>query len=104
MKATINFKKRSCMTRFFNSRNIRSIVLSAFILVGIHASLQAQDLQYTRPTWWFGGAVGANFNYYRGTTQALNSDLFTPTAFYHGKGVGLYIAPLLEYHAPKTAL
>jgi len=104
MKATNNFKMRSCLTWSFNSRNIRSIVLGAFFLVGIQVSIQAQEVQYTVPSWWFGGAVGANLNYYRGTTQALNSDLFTPTAFYHGKGVGLYIAPLLEYHAPKTAL
>ena len=92
------------MVCFSYSQTIRRFILSALILVGIQASLQAQEVQYTRPSWWFGGAVGANFNYYRGTTQELNSDLTTPAAFYHGKGVGLYIAPLLEYHRPKTAL
>jgi len=104
MKATINLKKRSCMAWISNNPTIKSFILSALILMGIQVSLQAQQAQYTTPSWWFGGAVGANFNYYRGTTQQLNSDLTTPAAFYHGKGVGLYLAPLLEYHAPKTAL
>jgi len=83
---------------------MRSVILSIFIVISIQMSLRAQQAQYTTPSWWFGAAAGANFNYYRGTTQQLNSDLTTPAAFYHGSGVGLYLAPLLEYHAPKTAL
>lgn len=82
---------------------IRIIILFALILIGSQISVNAQS-QYTTPSWWFGGAAGANFNYYRGTTQNLNSDLTTPSAFYHGKGLGLYLAPLIEYHAPKTVL
>src|SRR5450759_2458239 len=103
MKAKTNFKKGSRMAWSHYNQPIKSLILSLLILMGILSTVQAQD-QYTTPSWWFGGAVGANFNYYRGTTQQLNSDLTTPAAFYHGKGVGLYLAPLLEYHAPKTAL
>src|SRR6185369_1025128 len=32
----------------------------------------------------------------------LNSSLTVPTAFGHGKGVGLYLAPLVEYHKPDS--
>ena len=104
MKAKTNIKKGSPLRGSLYSLAIKSIILSAFMMFSMQMSLQAQQAQYTTPSWWFGGAVGANFNYYRGTTQKLNSDLTTPAAFYHGKGVGLYLAPLLEYHAPKTAL
>lgn len=83
----------------------KSLILSAFIITGIQTiSLQAQDVQYTRPSWWFGAAAGANFNYYQGSTQEINSNLIVPTAFHDGKGVGLYLAPLLEYHKPDSRL
>lgn len=104
MKAKTNIKKGSRLRGSPYSLAIKSVILSAFLLISVQMSLQAQQAQYTTPSWWFGGAVGANFNYYRGTTQYLNSTLTTPAPFYHGKGVGLYLAPLLEYHAPKTAL
>ncbi|GHN03086.1 hypothetical protein WSM22_45750 [Cytophagales bacterium WSM2-2] len=57
---------------------------------------------YTKPNWWFGVAAGANFNFFRGTTQQLNSDLTVPAAFHHGKGLGLFLAPLVEYHRPDS--
>jgi len=104
MKAKTNIKKGSGLERSPYSLAIRSVILSAFFIISIQVSLRAQEAQYTTPSWWFGAAAGANFNYYRGTTQQLNSDLTTPAAFYHGNGVGLYLAPLLEYHHPKTAL
>ncbi|MBL7870947.1 MAG: outer membrane beta-barrel protein [Cyclobacteriaceae bacterium] len=81
---------------------LKSILLSAFILVGLSVPLQAQDAQYTNPSWWFGAAAGANVNFYRGTTQELNNDLTVPTAFRHGTGLGIYAAPLLEFHRPDS--
>ncbi|MBZ0244643.1 MAG: outer membrane beta-barrel protein [Cyclobacteriaceae bacterium] len=80
----------------------KSLFLAAFILIGLYAPLQAQNVQYTNPSWWFGAAAGANVNFYRGTTQQLNTDLIVPTAFRHGNGVGLYVAPALEFHRPDS--
>jgi outer membrane protein OmpA-like peptidoglycan-associated protein len=81
---------------------LSALIPIAIGLAGVESPLQAQD--YTRPTWFFGAAVGANFNAYRGTTQQLNADFLTPAAFHHGKGVGLFLAPLVEYHKPDTRL
>ncbi len=81
---------------------IKSLIGGALILTGIQSTLQAQEIQYTRPSWYFGAAGGANFNFYRGTTQELNSSLSVPTAFHDGFGVGLYAAPLIEFHRPDT--
>jgi outer membrane protein OmpA-like peptidoglycan-associated protein len=59
-------------------------------------------IKFTKPTWWFGAAAGANFNFYRGTTQQLNEDLTVPAAFRQGNGVGLYLAALAEFHRPDS--
>jgi len=80
---------------------LKSLLLGVLILSGIQ-TLQAQEYRYTRPSWWFGAAAGANFNFYRGTTQTLNSTFVTPTAFHNGFGAGLYLGTMLEYHAPET--
>ena len=69
--------------------------------------LSAQDtktdsVKYTKPTWYFGAAVGANFNFYRGSTQTINSTLISYPAFHNGSGVGLYLAPLVEFHKPDS--
>lgn len=86
---------------------IKSLIISTFLLTGIHSTLLAQDVkevQFTRPSWWFGAAAGANFNFYRGSTQELNSELNVPATFHDGFGTGLYIAPMVEYHRPDTRL
>ena len=62
----------------------------------------AQETEYEKPTWLFGVAAGANYNFYRGTTQRLNADLMVPKAFHNGSGIGLYAAPLVEYHFPNS--
>ena len=90
------------MAWFPYSLTIKSLLFSAVIFTGIQLPVQAQEVQYTKPSWWFGVAGGANFNFYRGTTQELNLDLTTPAAFRHGKGVGLYVAPLIEFHRPDS--
>jgi len=97
MKSNTNFNKGSRKAWSHYILPVRGLILSALILTGIQATLQAQVDQYTKPTWWFGGAIGANINFYRGSTQELNSDLTVPTAFHNGTGMGLYLVPLLEY-------
>jgi hypothetical protein len=76
--------------------------------VPLHAQtdipLHVQGVQYTKPIVWFGGAVGANFNFFRGTTQVLNNDFTTPEAFHDGNGAGLFAASLLEIQHPDTRL
>ncbi len=81
---------------------IKSAILCVFMLTGIQANIQAQESMFTRPSWWFGVAGGANFNDYSGTTQRLNSSLTTPVAFNDGEGRGLYLAPLMEFHLPTS--
>jgi len=71
-------------------------------MTGIQVSIQAQDSLIIKPSWWFGAAAGANLNFYHGSTQNLNSDLTIPVAFHQGFGVGLYAAPLVEFHFPDS--
>ena len=66
-------------------------------------SVNAQSVLYNQPSWWFGAAAGANFNFYAGSTQRLNADMAAPAAFGKGFGAGLYLAPLVEYHVPQSS-
>jgi outer membrane protein OmpA-like peptidoglycan-associated protein len=59
---------------------------------------------YTKPFVWFGVSGGANFNFYRGTTQQLNRSTYAPTAFNKGDGIGLFLAPSLEIYQPGRLL
>jgi outer membrane protein OmpA-like peptidoglycan-associated protein len=86
------------------SKAFKGLIVSALILTGIQTSIHAQDVKFTDPAWWFGVAGGGNLNFYRGSTQELNSDLIAPTVFHNGTGLGLYLAPLLEYHRPDSRL
>jgi outer membrane protein OmpA-like peptidoglycan-associated protein len=90
--------KRS-LTRLISKSLVSVLLLTG---AGILSPLQAQEDQYTKPSWYFGAAAGANLNFYRGTTQELNPDLTVPAAFHHGQGTGLYLAPLVEYHKPDS--
>ncbi|HWY11013.1 MAG TPA: outer membrane beta-barrel protein, partial [Bacteroidia bacterium] len=85
-----------------NFMKIKNITLPILILLGIQSSVQAQVSEFKQPSWWFGAAAGANLNFYRGSTQKLNSDLTTPVAFHNGFGAGLYVAPLVEFHRPDS--
>ncbi|GAB2986454.1 hypothetical protein GCM10027049_27350 [Mucilaginibacter puniceus] len=71
----------------------RSIAFS-FVLIFAHVAVQAQ---ITQPTWWFGLSGAANFNFYDGTTQTLNSSLIAPTALGKGRGIRPYGSILVEY-------
>ncbi len=98
MKSNINFNKRPTTNWSIHKLLVKVILLSMFLFTGLHTSLVAQEVQYTKPSWWFGVAGAANLNYYRGSTQNLNSDLTIPVIFNDGSSVSLFIAPLVEYH------
>jgi len=104
MKTLINSKKGYLLAWSPFRLALKGLVGGALLLTGIQASLQAQEVQFTKPSWYFGVAGGANFNFYRGTTQELNSDFTVPAAFHDGNGAGLYAAPLIEFHRPDTRL
>lgn len=83
--------------------NLKAVVLIVVIFAGIQATLQAQTEEtFTKPSWYFGAAAGANFNIYQGSTQQLSADLRVPAAFHDGFGAGLYLAPSIEYYRPNT--
>lgn len=79
----------------------KSVAVAILVLFAMQSPLQAQDT-YTSPSWRFGVAAGGNFNFYRGTTQELNNDLTVPAGFRKGNGLGLFLAPVIEYHKVDT--
>lgn len=103
MKAKNNFKENSCQTWFPNLA-LKSILLVALVWFNFQTPVQAQELQYTRPSWWFGVAGGANFNFYEGSTHQLSSNFAPPVTFHKANGVGLFVAPLIEFYRPNTRL
>ncbi len=104
MKTKTNIDKGSLPAGASYRLTVKYLIISAFLLTGIQTSLLAQvpAAPFTKPSWWIGGAAGANFNFDRGTTQQLNADLTVPAAFHHGRGVGLFLAPLVEFHRPGS--
>lgn len=104
MKATINLCEKSSPTWISNHYAFKSLFIIALVWLNGFSPIQAQEVRYTKPSWWFGVAGGVNFNFYRGSTHQLNSG-FTPlTTFHDGDGIGLFVAPLIEYHKPNTRL
>jgi len=98
MKTNNMYNKESRLARFPYARGIKSLILCAFIMMGLQTTVQAQDsIQYSKPSWYFGVAAGGNINFYRGSTQQLDASLTVPTTFHDGTGLGLFIAPLIEY-------
>lgn len=106
MKTINNFKQRSRAARSSYTLVFKSLLVCVLIVTGIQAPVQAQEepVRFSYPSWWFGVAGGANFNFYEGTTQQLTDGLMVPAAFRKGSGVGLFAAPLIEYHRPDTRL
>ncbi len=93
------------MTGSLYIRMSKGLLFCAFILTGMLAPVQSQDtIRYSNPSWWFGAAAGANLNFYRGSTQELNSAFMVPEVFHNGFGAGLFAAPLVEFHRPGTML
>ena len=95
----INEVQQKCWTSYRHTRTALLLVLG--LQIGSVQLTKAQDINYTRPSWLIGVAAGANFNFHEGTTQELNSNFTVPTAFHKGTGMGLYIAPLVEFHKPN---
>ena len=104
MKTKNNFKKESRTARFHYALSIKSFILCIFMMMmGMVTTAHAQDsIQYTKPSWYFGVAAGGNINFYRGSTQQLNAELTVPTTFHDGNGVGLFLAPLIEYRPSNS--
>jgi outer membrane protein OmpA-like peptidoglycan-associated protein len=101
---TENIKKEFSFVRFPYALSIKSMLLCGLILMGFHTPVQAQQdsVKYTQPSWYFGVAAGGNINFYRGSTQQLNAELTVPTTFHDGSGVGLFVAPLIEYRPANS--
>lgn len=102
MKIKTNSKNLSCLARSFYILTVKSVILSIFILTGILSPVNAQLPQDKKHSWWFGVATGTNINFYRSSTQELNSALTSPVVFNNGSGMGLYFAPLAEFHFPGS--
>ena len=86
--------------RFITQLQLQTLIVVTLLLLGF-TKVNAQE-EYTKPSWMFGVAAGANFNFYSGSTYMLNEG-FTPLATFHkGNGVGLFLAPSIEYHRPDS--
>ncbi len=83
-------------------KQVQTLLIVTLLLLSCLTTLRAQDKRYTKPSWFFGVAGAANFNFYRGSTQMLNTDFTPPSAFHNGEGVGLYVAPNVEFHRPDS--
>lgn len=81
---------------------VQSAAICSLVLMTHLAPAQTTTPRFEPPAWWFGGAGGVNFNFYQGTTQQLNNDLTSPAAFRHGNGMGLFLAPVIEYRNPDS--
>lgn len=76
--------------------------LIPLLLAGMVNISQAQEVVRPQPKFWVGVSGAANFNFYSGTTQTLNSTVKAPTAFHKGFGIAPFGSVLLEYRpAPK---
>lgn len=89
-----------------NTLGIKALIMSVLILIGVNLQAQvSKDNSLTRkdtvPSLWFGAGVGGNFNFYRGSTQDVNADLFSFPAFHNGSGLGLFLAPTIIYQNPE---
>lgn len=103
MKSNFKLTTGPCQAWSLNKMPLKNFILTVSLCLTTLTSVQAQEVQYSNPSWWFGAAAGANFNFYRGSTQNLNANFTAPVAFHDGFGAGLYLAPLLEYHRPNSA-
>jgi hypothetical protein len=84
--------------------SLKFILFIALIVNSFFTNLNAQVnsnevvTKFNKPTWWFGAAVAANLNQYRGSTQQLTDGLTSSVPFKNGNGIGLFAAPSIEYH------
>jgi hypothetical protein len=103
MKNTTHSTSKLLNMQLIETLPLKRIFITLLFLLGLITTITAQE-QYTKPSWWFGAAAGANFNLYEGSTRQLDADLRVPAAFKDGFGTGLYLAPSIEYYRPNTRL
>ncbi|PZX92923.1 flagellar motor protein MotB [Flavobacterium aquariorum] len=104
MKTKISFKTESYTTWISENFLLNTLFLLTLLCLSAQTKLQAQEVNYTKPTWYFGVAAATNYSFYRGSTHQLNSSLTPPVTFHNGEGAGLYLAPVIEYYKPNTIL
>jgi len=100
MKLESIYTEKSCTPWCPSLLTMKSIGIVALAWLSLQTAVQAQEtieVKYAKPSWYFGAAAGANFNFYRGSTQQMNESFRSPKTFHDGFGAGLFIAPLLEY-------
>tara|TARA_R110002167_G_scaffold341691_2_gene550178 strand:+ start:10877 stop:12916 length:2040 start_codon:yes stop_codon:yes gene_type:complete len=96
--------KKGLQRVVFYKQTLQGLVLGILIFIGANATLQAQEVakEYSKPSWYFGLAGGANFNFYDGSTQQLTASFTPPVVFHKGNDIGLFLAPSIEYYKPNT--
>lgn len=104
MKTKTSFKTKLYITRISHKILLNRFLLLTLLYIGAQTTLQAQEVYYTKPSWFFGVAGATNYSFYRGSTNQLNSNLRPPVTFHNGEGAGLYLAPLVEFYKPDTRL
>ena len=72
MKVKINIKKGSYMTLIPNNLSLKSLLLLTLVCLSTQTGVQAQEVNYTKPSWYFGVAAATNYSFYRGSTHQLN--------------------------------
>jgi outer membrane protein OmpA-like peptidoglycan-associated protein/opacity protein-like surface antigen len=100
MKLKTIYTEKPCVAWSPTQLTVKSIGIVALAWLSLQTAVQAQEtieVKYAKPSWYFGAAAGANFNFYRGSTQQMNESFRSPKTFHDGFGAGLFIAPLLEY-------
>ena len=83
MKINYTTAIESPKARFMSQLQLQTLFVVTFILLGF-TKVNAQIEEYTKPSWMFGVAAGANFNFYGGSTFMLNDGFTPPTAFHDG--------------------
>jgi outer membrane protein OmpA-like peptidoglycan-associated protein len=76
---------------------LKTIIISALILVCANTTVFAQEIQRAQPVWWYGVTGGLNLNYYNGAVQILSPTVTTGGPFRNGDGAALNAGLLLEY-------
>ena len=102
MKFKNNYTKVFRQAGYTYSLVVKSLIVCAFILTAIQTSVQAQN--YTKPSWYFGTAGAANFNFFDGSTRQLSTEFASPATFHKGRGVGLYAGGLIQYRPANSIL
>ncbi len=105
MKNITKNKQEYRKALFLNALHLKSLFIVSLTWLSVQNPIvaqQTQELKYAKPSWFFGVAGAANFNFYRGSTNQLNASFTPPATFHDGDGVGLFVAPLLEYRPANS--